>query len=82
MIAVWQEDLGEGTGLDIVAKAFPGNGAPPSDDIRVNVLREGDQFAPAVAKDATGKSTIVWRTTEERAAVYMRQLSPEGRLLP
>ena len=78
-VIVWTEQFGrDGDGSGIFGRAFAPNGAPRTQDFRINVTTTGDQFDPAIAAARQGPVVVVWSqhlTFEGRSDIFARVLS-------
>jgi hypothetical protein len=79
-VIAWTEEDRDGEGRGIFGRAFAANGAPRTQDFRINVTTEGDQSNPAIAAGRQGPAVVVWtqvRETNEGSGIFARVLSPE-----
>jgi hypothetical protein len=64
-VAVWHDDIADGDGTSLFARAFDANGAPLGGELQVNTTTTGDQAAPEVAAHADGQSLVVWGSSSQ-----------------
>ena len=57
---VWSSQLGDGSGYGIYERVFNRGGIPLLTEFRVNTTTAGDQTAPTIAVDSTGRSIVAW----------------------
>jgi hypothetical protein len=62
---VWQSEGSSGSdtsGLSVLGQRYAANGSPVGGEFQVNSYTTGHQTTPAVARDGTGKTTVVWNS--------------------
>jgi hypothetical protein len=61
-VVVWGSpgEDGEDGGHSVLVRAFSQTGAPLGDPLRVNTFTAGEQWAPRVASDGSGRFAVVW----------------------
>ncbi len=77
-VVAWAEPFGrDGDGSGIFGRAFAPNGAPRTQDFRINVTTAGNQHDPAIAAARQGPVLVVWTqlTPDGRSDVFARVLS-------
>jgi uncharacterized repeat protein (TIGR01451 family) len=62
-VFAWSQDSVEGSGFDIYARRFDGDGEPLNDQVRVNAVTAGEQGRPSVAVNPAGDFAVAWEST-------------------
>lgn len=80
-IVVWQSDFQDGSGNGIFGQRFAADGTRQGSEFQVNEVTVGDQGAPAVAGDPTGRFLVTWvddGLDGDDLGVFGRQFDPSG----
>lgn len=80
-VVAWESEEQDGSGYAVIARQYTPDGLPVSDELRINVIRVGDQRFPVATTDAFGNFAIVWesnRRTGFSEDVYARLYARGG----
>ena len=78
-VVVWQSEAQDGSGTGIYLRRFSIAGVPLAGEVQVNTTTLGDQRAPAVSADDTGKIVVVWEGEDGSGrGVFARLFSAAG----
>ena len=64
-VLVWQSAEGDGSGSGVFGQRYDGSGDPVGGEFPVNAHTTGDQGAPDVALDPSGRFVVVWQSAEQ-----------------
>ncbi|MBX3415675.1 MAG: putative Ig domain-containing protein [Pirellulales bacterium] len=59
-VVAYQSSVGDGSGLGVYTRLYQANGNAVAGAVLVNQTTTGNQFAPAVAMDSTGRFVVSW----------------------
>lgn len=79
-IAVWEDDRNENDTYQLRARGFDRDGCQQFAEITVNTSSTGNQIAPAIAADPTGRFVIVWQDDggDDKYQIKMRGFNADG----
>jgi hypothetical protein len=78
-VVVWQSEMQDGNLFGIFGRRFDPTGAPLGPEFQVNQATLGEQTQAAVALDAQGRFTVVWRGEDgSQGGIFARQYSAAG----
>jgi hypothetical protein len=70
-VVVWDDDSShDGEGLGIFGQRFASSGSPLGPEFQINTYTTGDQGAPTVASDGTGRFVVVWSSLLQDGSNY------------
>jgi len=65
VVVVWRSMDQDGSSRGVFGQRYASSGTPLGSEFRVNTYTTGDQYAPAVASDASGNFVVVWASAPQ-----------------
>jgi hypothetical protein len=69
-VAVWSDRSLDGSGPGLFGQRFASSGSPLGSEFQVNTYTTGNQGAPTVAADGTGRFVVVWQSRLQDGSNY------------
>lgn len=79
-IGVWEDDRNENGAYQVRARGFNATGCERFPELTVNTVSTGNQMAPAVAADRSGRFVVVWQDDggDDKYQIKMRGFEVDG----